>query len=558
MFRFTDWPIRRKLGFLTGVGAAVALLFACAAFTIHDVRMIRAAKVTQITALADILGSNATTALEFDHSETAEEVLSSLRLQPSVEAAALFDTEGKLLASYPADASAEQLPQTCPAAMDANFTEAGYLVIASDIYRNGDHVGTVFLRSNLDEIGTQLASLGWIALAVMTVSLGVSMLITGRLQWLFTAPIHELAEAMERISAGGGSALRVKKHGSDEMGVLCDGFNTMLDRIKFAHDGLRRAHDVLEERVAERTEELQSEITERKQVEEALREAREFLEAAVAQSPSGILIADAPNVTIRLANQAAFGIRGGERRILTGIEVAEHAEKWQTYRPDGSPYPPEQLPLSRAVLQGETVQDEELIIRDEDGNDRWVNASAAPIHDAQGRVTAGIVLFNDITRQKQTEMELARARDSAEAANRSKSEFLANMSHEIRTPMTAILGFSELLLGNVSDPENIDGLKTIQRNGEHLLEIINDILDISKIESGKLKVEKIECSPLEVIADVASLMRLRSSVKGLPLEITYNGPIPQFIQTDPTRLRQILINLIGNAIKFTEVGKIRM
>ena len=237
MFRFSDWPIRRKLGFLTGVGARVALLFACAAFTIHDVRMIRANNVTQITALANILGSNATTALEFEVPETAEEVLSSLRLQPSIEAAALFDDEGTLVASYPAVLSAEQLPQICPAATDANFTDEGHLVIAKDIYRDGDHVGTVFIRSNLDEIGTQLVSLVWIAFAVMTVSLGVSMLITGRLQGLFTAPIHELAEAMKHISAGGGSSLRVKKHGSDEMGVLCDGFNTMLDRIKSAHDG---------------------------------------------------------------------------------------------------------------------------------------------------------------------------------------------------------------------------------------------------------------------------------------------------------------------------------
>ena len=321
---------------------------------------------------------------------------------------------------------------------------------------------------------------------------------------------------------------------------------------------LQRAHNVLDERVAERTEELQAEICERQQAEDALREAREFLEAAVAQSPSGILIADGPNVTIRLANQAAFCIRGGERRMLTDIEVSEHAERWQTFRPDGSHYPSEQLPLSRAVLHGETVQDEEVIIRDEEGNDHWVNASAAPIRDAQGRVTAGIVLFNDITRQKQTEAELARTRDSAEAANQSKSEFLANMSHEIRTPMTAILGFSELLLGNVRDPENIDGLKTIRRNGQYLLEIINDILDISKIESGKLTIETIECSPCDLLEDVAALMRVRSSVKGIPLEVEYSGPIPQLIQTDPTRLRQVLINLIRNAIKFTEVGKIRL
>ena len=148
--------------------------------------------------------------------------------------------------------------------------------------------------------------------------------------------------------------------------------------------------------------------------------------------------------------------------------------------------------------------------------------------------------------------------DLARRANQAKSEFLANMSHEIRTPMTAILGYSEVVLGNVSDPQNVDGLKTIQKNGQYLLEIINDILDLSRIESGKMEVEQIECSPYQILSDVASLLRVRASAKGLSLEIEYDGPIPEYIRSDPTRLRQILINLIGNAIKFTEAGEVRV
>ena len=132
------------------------------------------------------------------------------------------------------------------------------------------------------------------------------------------------------------------------------------------------------------------------------------------------------------------------------------------------------------------------------------------------------------------------------------------MSHEIRTPMTAILGFSDIILGNVKDRQNIDAIKTIQRNGNYLLGPINDILDLSKIESGKLEVELTEFSPCEVLVDVVSLMRVRATAKGLPLEIEFDGPIPNRIVSDPTRLRQILINLTGNAIKFTELGKVRL
>lgn len=138
----------------------------------------------------------------------------------------------------------------------------------------------------------------------------------------------------------------------------------------------------------------------------ALENSRQLLEVAIAQSPSGILVADAPDVTIRFANAAALGIRGGNPQLLTGIEVGRHAITWQTFRPDGSPYPPEELPLSRAVLRGETTRNEEVIIRDEDGHDHWVSVNASPVRDPEGRVSAGIALFHDITEIKRSEVEL--------------------------------------------------------------------------------------------------------------------------------------------------------
>jgi signal transduction histidine kinase len=149
-------------------------------------------------------------------------------------------------------------------------------------------------------------------------------------------------------------------------------------------------------------------------------------------------------------------------------------------------------------------------------------------------------------------------REGAEAANRAKSEFLANMSHELRTPMTAILGFADILAQDLTDPEKRDAATTIKRNGEHLLEIINGILDLSKIEAGKLETDRVPCSPWQITADVCSLMRIRAAAKGLQLIVEHRGPLPQTILTSPFRLRQILINLLGNAIKFTEVGSVRL
>ena len=159
-------------------------------------------------------------------------------------------------------------------------------------------------------------------------------------------------------------------------------------------------------------------------------------------------------------------------------------------------------------------------------------------------------------------LELASASNQADEANRAKSEFLANMSHEIRTPMTAILGYAEVLMMDgeiVNAPRRrIDAVRTIQRNGAHLLEIINDILDISKVDAGKMTVERIACSPHQLLADVQSLMSVRASEKRLWLRVLCDGSLPATITTDPTRIRQILINLVGNAIKFTENGDVKL
>jgi signal transduction histidine kinase/sensor domain CHASE-containing protein/FixJ family two-component response regulator len=162
-----------------------------------------------------------------------------------------------------------------------------------------------------------------------------------------------------------------------------------------------------------------------------------------------------------------------------------------------------------------------------------------------------------LVEQRTHELEVAKG--EAEAANRSKSEFLANMSHEIRTPMTAILGYSEQLLDpDLGRPEFDQAVGIIRRNGDHLLQVINDILDLSKIEAGKLEVERIACSPLQVVSDVLDLLRNRASAKGLLLQAECAGPLPEAILTDPTRLRQILFNLVGNSIKFTERGSINL
>lgn len=162
-------------------------------------------------------------------------------------------------------------------------------------------------------------------------------------------------------------------------------------------------------------------------------------------------------------------------------------------------------------------------------------------------------LNSDLQLQRQIAEQMAQ---EANAATLAKSEFLANMSHEIRTPMTAILGFTEALEETVSDEQALDAIQTIHRNGHHLLSIINDILDLSKVEAGQMEIEQVLCHPANIVEEVIELMHVKAESAGLRIESRYLGLLPDQIQADPTRLRQILINLIGNAIKFTQEGGI--
>jgi signal transduction histidine kinase/CheY-like chemotaxis protein len=159
----------------------------------------------------------------------------------------------------------------------------------------------------------------------------------------------------------------------------------------------------------------------------------------------------------------------------------------------------------------------------------------------------------------QAQEQLRRAKEAAEAANRFKSMFFANISHEIRTPLTAINGFAELVLSpERTQEQRLGDARIIRRNGEHLLTLINDILDLSKIEAGKMSVDRILCCPAGIVGEVCSMLRHRAAEKGLALDVKFEAPIPKLIRTDPTRLRQVLINLVANAIKFTREGGVEL
>jgi PAS domain S-box-containing protein len=209
----------------------------------------------------------------------------------------------------------------------------------------------------------------------------------------------------------------------------------------------------------------------------------------------------------------------------------------------------------QAVGAGQVWQGE-LCNRAKNGRLGWFNTTIVPLSDAAGQPDEVITISTDITARKEAETELRHAKEAAEAANRAKSDFLANMSHEIRTPMNGIIGMTDLALETNLDPEQREYIAIVKSSADSLLTIINDILDFSRIEAGKLLIESVPFGLPTMLEEAVRSVSSLAARKGLAITVQIDPAIPALVTGDPARLRQVLLNLIGNAIKFTERGEI--
>lgn len=298
---------------------------------------------------------------------------------------------------------------------------------------------------------------------------------------------------------------------------------------------------------------LEEKSTELYALNQELHQNVRLLEAGVINAYDGVVSTEAHmsyhGPKMIYMNDAFLDITGYTRQELIGKDTGVlYGEKTDI----------RQLKAMRRLLKSSQPYDGELICYKQDGTEFWMELSIAPVPNKDGEITHFTTIARDITDRRNYEEELKAARLKAEAANMAKSEFLATMSHELRTPMNGIIGMTELLLDTSITDQQKTYAQTVVSSAESLLNIINDILDFSKIESGKFEIEPVPMDLFKTIDHVVALLSPRARAKGLKFERSIHPDTPQYIIGDYVRIEQIIQNLIGNAIKFTERGGVAL
>ena len=542
--------LRRKITYVIMINTFAASCVASIAFGEYGVYRFRKLRMEDLNALANVLGTNSTAALAFKDQKSAGDVLQALSAKPHIVAASIYDRDGNPFAVYHQGPSKKIY--TPPVGNETSRVTPDGMFIYQKITLDGEKVGTIFLEGDTVEYHQLLESyLLFFSLIVVVVSLGAYP-VAERLQRPISDPILQLAWTAKMVTSSRDYSIRAGKHSEDEVGVLIDGFNEMLAQIQIRDVELSSARDDLERRVEERTLELEQEVGDRQRAQEALHDSEGRIRLLLDSTAEAIYGLNRDG-ECTFCNPATLRLLGYQKpEDLVGKKL--HSVIHHTHA-DGTPYAERDCNISGSLSKGEGIHSDEDVFWRANGTSFPAEYWAYPIRK-EGEIVGAVVTFLDITTRKGAQEGLRKAKEAAEAGSRAKSEFMANMSHEIRTPMNGIVGMTDLALDTELTSEQREYLGLVKSSADSLLHLINDILDFSKIEAGKLDLEETEFKIRDLFSDTLKSLAVRADQKHLELSARVSPSVPSAVIGDPTRLRQLIVNLVGNAIKFTDHGNI--
>lgn len=519
---FRDLPISRKLTLIILAISLITLLLSFAGFAAFDLLTVRRKMADDTMLLARSIGISSAEAIASGAKPSADLILHSLNNHAHILNACIFDRNGAVFASYvrAGDPAGFTPPPVKPPG--AHFDKDS-LNVYQDVYHQRQKIGCVFVQSDLFELRSRIHGYLSVASIIILAAGLIVYILSSKFQSVISEPILNLVQIETMVSGTKNYSLRASKQSNDELGLLIDGFNEMLEHI----------------------EKRDAEIT----------TAKDYANSIINNMLDSLIVLDR-SARVRTVNKALLSLLGYTEDELIG----ETMGKFDGEREKDGRKTTTRMNMMGKLFKHGSMRDFELTFETKDGRIVPMSCSGSLLRDRDGSIQGLVIIAKDITDRKRFEQELRAAKDAAEEANRTKSAFLANMSHELRTPLNAIIGYSEMLqeeAGSLGQPSFLPDLKKIHAAGKHLLSLINDILDLSKIEAGKMELFKeiFEVTPMlqDVVTTILPLVQKNAN----ELKIQAGERLGA-MYTDVTRLRQVLFNLLSNAGKFTEHGNITL
>ena len=486
--------------------------------------------------------------------------------RPSVIAVRIFDDTNKLIDTVgEPDSGTDAIPafpssqaraaSNITATKRSEFSESFHYrfpILFQPNNRPKEMVGTAVMYSNRGIVYDRFKHRVYVIVANILLQTGLLAVVLITTIWVVIVKrLRKLTDAVEQLNPAHSNSIEKPQltideslvRSSDELGTLTRKFDLMQRALFDRNTRLASYSKDLEAEVEGRTKELEEQLVERQRAEATARTSEENLRQLMRLGPFPFALSRVDDGEILFVNEKWCELFRMSEESALGRESKEFYVN-----------PDDRGPLIDILRTTGHVSGKELQFQKADGEKVWAMVAIIKM-EFEGEDVL-FIAFNDISERKEAELRSQEAKEEAEKASRAKSEFIANLSHEIRTPMNAILGFCELLDRDLSDARHRRFINSISSSGRILLSLINDILDLSKIEAGKLEVQAEPISLQMVLNDIAKTFEIRARDKGLQLLTDIDSTIPQWILLDEVRTRQVLFNLVGNAIKFTEKGTV--